>query len=259
MLRRRPLRVVVTGNSIAFFLRPPRAHRDEGHYAEVLEDLLAEAGVPARVTSASRWFMLVTEAFRRFEDIVTPHHPDVVVMNFGLLECEPKIMPTRTLKWLYTWKPGGSRWARLVRSLVVRPLQKAYRLFAPTLIRLLPVPRRVGPGRFRLEMARFVRVVRKERGALVLLCAVNPPGPALEATLPGTAEGARRYTAILEDVAAADDQVRVVRTDRLVESEGVDELLPDGIHYNARGHRLVAELLRDEILAWLGERRAAGR
>jgi lysophospholipase L1-like esterase len=255
--RRPPVRIVVLGSSVGFFVRPPGEAPGEAAYPEVLEELLWARGVEARVTNSSRWFLLATEAFRRLDDLVVAHQPHLVVVNFGLLECEPKVLPTRLVRWLYTWRPGGSVAARFARRLLVRPLTAGYRRLSPLAIRLLPVPRRVGERRFRLEIGRIVRIVRKERGAQVLLCTVNPPGQSLERVLPGTGEGSRRYSEIIREVAAESGPgVGVIDTARLVQREGVDEVLPDGIHYNARGHRLVAELLADEVVRRLAPHQA---
>jgi lysophospholipase L1-like esterase len=49
--------------------------------------------------------------------------------------------------------------------------------------------------------------------------------------------------------------VRLVDTRSLVEGLGVDKVLPDGIHYNVEGHRLVADMLVAEIMAWLAPAR----
>jgi len=174
-------------------------------------------------------------------------------------ECQPKVIPTRLLRWLYTWRPRSGALSRLFRRAVVRPVNQAYVRLSPAIIRAVPVPHRLSPRRFELEMRRFVDIVRKERQALVLLIGANPAGDKLEATLPGTDERARRFNAIVERVASdGGDDVRYIDAYALVRREGFDEVLPDGIHFNVRGHRLIGELLADEIKRWLKAREAAG-
>jgi hypothetical protein len=251
----RPIRIVVIGPSVGYFVRPPRARLEDGNYGEVLERLLAEAGVPAEVTNSCGWWLLVHEAFRDIESRVLLHNPDIVITNFGMGECEPKIIPTAVLKWIYTWRPKGDALTVALRRLFVRPIGWLYMTLSPRLIRILPVPRRLGARRFEAELRRFVRVVRKERKALVLMLNANPPGPRVEETLPGTHTGAREYNAIMERVAAEEGgEVRVMDVYSLVLREGIDGVLPDGLQYSALGHRIVAEMLATEVRAWAAER-----
>ena len=250
------LRIVVVGPSVGFFVRPPRASSEEGNYGEVLERRLRAEGIDASVVNSARWFLLVHEAFQRIEDLVLGHTPHVVITNFGMGECQPKVFPTSVLRWLHTWRPNSSIVSRGVRRVLVSRFNAAYVTYSPRLIRALPsVPYRVSPKRFELEMSRFVDLVRKERQALVLMLTANPAGEKLEAILPGTDERAQRYNGIMSAVAARHgDDVRIVDARGLVLSEGMERVLPDGIHFNAQGHALVADALFAEIMAWRAAR-----
>lgn len=247
-----PLRVVVVGPSVGYFIRPPRNHPLEGNYPELLGRSLREAGHSAEVVNSAGWFLLVHEAFQDIEDLVLRHSPHVVVTNFGMGECQPKVIPTALLRWMYSWRPAGSRLSVAVRRLALQPLNRAYVRLSPPLIRRLPhVPHRVSPARFEYEIRRFVSTTRKDRQALVLMLSTTPAGETLESILPGTDERARRYDQIMAAVAAEHaPDVRVIDVRALVAEHG-DDVSPDGIHFSARGHGLVAARLQHEVELWL--------
>lgn len=256
----RRLRIVVVGPSVGYFVRPPRSHPDEGNYAELLERRLRSEGVAAEVVNSSGWFLLVHEAFRDLETLVLRHAPDVVITNFGMGECQPKIIPTRLLRWLYTFKRPSHAPSRLLQRLLLDPLTGLYVTQSPRVIRALPAaPYRLSPKRFGYEMRRLVRVVRKERQALVLMINANPAGPNLERTLPGTDERSQRFNAILDRVAERHGpDTRVIDARTIVLDAGVEKALPDGIHFSAEGHRLIADALHAEIAPWLAAREWPG-
>jgi lysophospholipase L1-like esterase len=249
----RRLRIVVVGPSVGYFVRPPRSDPDDGSYPELLERRLRAEGVHAEVVNSSGWFLLVHEAFRDLETLVLRHAPDVVITNFGMGECQPKVIPTTLLRWLYTFKRPSHVGGRLIERLFAEPVTALYTSWSPRVIAALPwVPYRVSPKRFRYEMLRLVRLVRKERQALVLMLTANPAGPKLEGTLPGTDERSQQFNAIIGQVAERHGpDARVVDARAIVLAAGIEKALPDGIHFSAHGHRLIADALFDEIQPWL--------
>lgn len=254
----RPLRVVVVGPSVGYFIRPTRTQLAEGNYAELLEASLNASGIPARVINSAGWFLLVHEAFSQIEDLVLRHSPDVVVTNFGMGECQPKVIPTALLRWLYTWRPASNAVAMAFRRLFLKRINRLYVDLSPRIIAALPrTPYRVRPSRFEYELSRFVRVIRKERKALVLLVNASPAGPKLEQTLPGTDQRAQEFNAITDAVAESQgDDVEVIDARSIVLEAGCDVAIPDGIHFSQAGHRLIAAALHRHIEAWVG--RGAG-
>ncbi|MDQ1403526.1 MAG: hypothetical protein QOG03_1842 [Actinomycetota bacterium] len=248
----------MVGPSVGYFVRPPRTQLSEGNYAEVLEDLLNGGGTPATVTNSAGWFLLVHEAYQQIEDLVLRHSPDVVITNFGMGECQPKLIPTTTLRWLYTWRPKSHLPSRALRRLLLKRVNKAYTAWSPKLISALPwTPYRLSPKRFEHELERLVGVVRKERKALVLMVNASPAGPKLEAILPGTDGRAQEFNAITDRVAdRAGDDVEVIDARTIVQEAGPERAVPDGIHFSAAGHRLIAEALHRRIESWVA--RGAG-
>ena len=254
----RPLRIVIVGQSVGFYVRPYRDRPENGNYGDLLPGLLDEQGIDAEVVNSAGWFLLLHEAFSQIETLVLRHSPDVVITNFGMGECQPKVIPTDMLRWLFAWRTSSNALLQACRRVMVIPVSLFYRKISPYIIRAVPVPHRLSPRRFEFEMRRFAGVVRKERKALFLMLASNPPGPLLERTLPGTAQRALRYNDILRRVADdMGDDVRFVDVHDLVVREGLDKAMPDGIHFSHYGHRKVAEMLTEQIVSWMRARQSA--
>lgn len=253
----RPLSVVVVGNSLAVLSIPQRTGREDGSYAEVLRDLLTDAGQPVVLHNEARWFDFAVHALRRYQETIRAGVPDVVVLQFGLNESQPWLLPVPVVRHFITNHTAVTRAAQLYRSRVVPPVWKSvrsYRRWASGKVGTRTW--QTTPARFEGTMKALVRAVRYECRPLVLVCDVNTPGGVLTHFLPGMEE---RH-AIVQDVLhrvvedAADPEVRLVRTSDVVRELGEREAMPDGMHYSPGGHAAVGRLLAVQIAGWLAER-----
>jgi hypothetical protein len=251
--RDRPLRLHVIGSSVAVMVAPSHGPRDEGTYGEQLVAMLADAGVPTTVSHACRWFGRVNEFIPRYERDVRDPFPDVLVVNFGVIECQSDLLPTRLVRHFTTWERTSRFGAGFYRRRIAAPAWRVLRSYQRVVSRLdRGGTHRLRPGRFVADLRRIIDLVRKDCGPLVLLLDIDPPGGRVEHWLPGTADRVKRYNRLLAGIADSyDDGVRLVRS-----SESLSDLaaeLPDGLHRTPAGHRLTARLVTDEVLAWLAK------
>lgn len=249
--RDRPLRVHIVGSSVAVMVEPRHGPRDGGTYGEQLAPILADAGVPALVTHAGRWFGMVHEFVPRYERDVRDPFPDVLVINFGFIECQSGLLPGRIVRHFTTWERTSRRGAGAYRRRIADPLWRVLRSYQRTAARIdRHRTHRLRPARFQADLRRIIDLVRKECGSLVLLIDIDPAGDRVEHWLPGTRDRVRRYNALLATVADGyDDDVRLVNAAATL-SDPLSQL-PDGIHRTSEGHRLTAQLIADEIMRWL--------
>ena len=250
MTRLRPLRVAVLGNSVPLLVVPTRSHRDEGTYVERLEVLLAEADLPATLTNSSRLFELIHEGARRFPRDVAPLQADVLIVNYGILELQPNVLPTSINRHLSRATPGGRGLRRLWhRAAVPRlwPVARSWQRWASA--RAGQRTWRLRPEHFVAELADLVRIARNSK-VLVLVLDVHEPGPKLEHFMPGTRERWVRFQTVVRDyITTLDDPgVRLLEVSAVVEDLGEVEL-GDGLHLSATAHARVAEIISKEITA----------
>lgn len=258
--QRRPLSVVAFGNSVATLQLPGRQDRSEGTYVEVLADVLAGEGVPAVPHLESRWFDFLVKAVADYERRVRVHAPDVVVVQFGLNEYQPWLLPIPVVRHLMVQNQAATRTARVYRRLVAQRLWKLVRTYrraaAP---RLGMLTWQTTPRRFERTLERFLRNVRMEAKPLVLVLDIEPPDARLEHFLPGVGKRHAVYQELLERVVrtVADPEVRLVRVSAITGGIGPNAL-PDGMHYSPATHEVVGRALADEVLRWLTERGSPG-
>ncbi len=250
----RPLSVVVLGNSVAVLSIPGRVGADDGLYAEVLRDRVAAAGVPVRVVNEGRWFDFAVKGFRRYQESVRAHLPDVLVLQYGLNESQPWLLPVPVVRHLVTDHQVATRAGRWYRARVAAPVWsgvRAYRRWASP--RVGQRTWQTTPSRFGEVMRQLIRAARYDSKPLVLVLDVNLPGAVLSHFLPGMEARHAVVQRTLADVVASfdDPEVRLVRVSAACAAAGATAS-QDGMHLSPEGHRLVGELLAGEVLQWLG-------
>ena len=264
-----PLRVLVMGTSMTYMVVPPRAGQMDGSYVQHLRRLLAARGCPADVMLRSRWYGRVDELLRGFESGVRDRLPDVVVLDIGEGSSHPRIIPNVVFRHLMTPDRTSRLGALSYRTHVTDRIWRVLRTLQRLAARHTPLGlSRLSPRRFRHDTARLVDLVRTETGAAVIVVGVEPPGALARYWLPGVGERGEHYDALLQQVVRAADDPGVTYLSRAVDTASVpvDELVPDGFHRTAAGHRLLAERLVDAVLeaaehartAWPGPSTAAG-
>ena len=254
---KRPLSVVVIGNSLTFDQVPPRTSHAEGTYGEVLRDELAAVGVPVTLHLEGRWFDFVSGGLRRYESSVRAHVPDVVIVHYGLNESQPYLVPVAALRHFITDHKSATQLSRRYRQRVVTPVWRRVRTMRRTMSPIVGTRTwQMTPERFRGKMSSLIGKARKEFRPLVLVMDVAPPGSLLTHFLPGQEERHRIYQGVIEELVAGfgDPDVRLVRTEPVVRALGFEAAMPDGMHFSVLGHRRIGELLVPEVLDWLAQR-----
>jgi hypothetical protein len=253
---RRPLSVVAFGNSVTFMQMPDRRDHADGSYLEVVADRLAAEGVPVAAHLEGRWFDFVHRAMREYESRVRTHVPDVLIVQFGLNEYQPWLVPVWLIRHLMVQHRAVSRTAQRYRKHVARPLWRQVRTFRRRVAPLAGTRTwQTTPRRFAGHLRRLITTARAEGKPLVLVLDIDEPSGTLAHFLPTLAPRHAIYQERLARVVASfnDPEVRLVKVSEITRGGGVD-VLPDGMHYSPGTHARVGELLTGEILDWLKKR-----
>jgi lysophospholipase L1-like esterase len=252
--QRRPLSVVVLGNSIPLMQMPPRADHADGTYPEVLADLLSRDGIPVQLANECRWFELAHTGARRTLRVLARHQPDVLVIHYGVNEMMPWLLPIGAVRHLMRRNVSLARSTRLYRRHVADPVWeavKAYRMWASDKAGLNTW--QLSPHRFRASLELMVRQARQTTAPLTLVMDINPPGEIMRRYLPGVERRQPVFQQLLSDVVdtAAHPDVRLVRASAITEAIGLDAAMPDSLHWTPEAHARVAALLADEVRGWV--------
>ncbi len=228
----------------------PRSPGDRP-YGPLAVDMLAARGVDARVSHHGRWFGMIHQVTPIWER-VRDGQPDVLVLNFGIIEAQARVVPSKVMAHLTGWRRSTHPMALGYRDHVAGRawvgIREAQRRLGPR----VTSSHRLSPSRFRREVQQLARRARHELGALVLFVDLDPPGSRLVHWLPDQPARVARFNEVL--AAAVEDlddpEVRVVGAGAALGANEIDEVLPDGLHRTAEGHRRTAALLTAEIAPW---------
>ena len=233
------MKVLIVGNSVGFKIRPPRAQPDDGTYAE----LLARAGHD--VVNVSMAGALLSEQFGLLDDDVLTEFPDAVILHHGIIE----VYFRRTIRVCNN--------AGIANQYRNRVLRHGYTSAAPRLaIRVINgLTRRIAtafgwrwqwqsPEVFLGAVEATAGLVLKETSACLVIVGITPPSARAEADLPGLGHEIARVNERLRNCATAlGARARFLDVAALIAGESHAEIVPDGIHFSADGHRRVAGAL----------------
>jgi hypothetical protein len=240
------MKICILGNSVSLRMRPARNISTDLTYSEILE---------ARghsVKNVSKAGVMLNEAFAYLDDEVISFFPDLVIIHFGVVEVSYR----QTVRWLNNFV--------IQNYYLNRVFSRSFRLdslswrFASLFIRAANfVTHRVAsffefkwqwfPTKDFLAVLRStIDVILKETGATVFLVGISHRGLRVEKTLQGSAEEITAANEIVQRLSPSyGRRVQYLDPNRFLQLGAADDLIPDGVHFSARGHRLMA----DEILA----------
>jgi lysophospholipase L1-like esterase len=233
------MKIVILADSLAL----PRPENEgkipyEATYPYLLErSLRQKASVAPQVIERGMRRRTIEYVLDDWLEMVELRKPDILVVHVGIVDCAPRIFLRREGRFIARLRPvhlprfifkfAGKHRRRIV---TLRP-----RVYVPA-------------ERFRRHLA---EVAEKAAAAgiksLVLINIITPPD-ALEQRSPGFQQNVRIYNRILEEEARRPG-IHLVDINGLVEKKGgAENLLPDGIHINEAGHKLLARELETHIL-----------
>jgi lysophospholipase L1-like esterase len=184
---------------------------------------------------------------------VRAHLPDVVILQYGLNESQPWLLPVPVVRHLMTaqtaHRPSGAWYRERLQPTLWRKVRE-YRKWASAKVGMRTW--QTTPKRFALALQQIIRATRHDSRPLVLVLDVDPPSPALTHFLNGMPARHEVVQGVLRDVVAGfgDPEVRLIEVSKLREAAG-PEASYDGMHYSPTGHRVIGEALAEEVLTWL--------
>lgn len=247
------MKICILGNSVAIKMRPPRSGADELTYPERLQASGHD------VHNASMAGVFLSEQFAFLDDDVLTCNADAVILHHGIIEVyfrrtmrapnNAAILNqyrNRVLGQGYTYDTATSR----LRRFPVRALNAATRRLAQLLGLRWQWQR---PDDFMTVVTQVVGLILKETAARMIIVGITPPSAGTEADLPGLGEEIARLNERLRAEAVRyGSRVQFVDVTALLRDGDHSRLVPDGIHFSATAHRLLA----GELLAVLEDSRA---
>jgi len=236
----RPLSVAVFGASVTLMVTGPRP--EPGPYL-TYPAVLARQDVQGQrfdVTNDCRIYGLVKDYVDIGLTTVARERPDVVVLQFGLGETFPRIVPRRLVMHLLGVRRHSSRvrdkyWRR-TRSilLTLHGIERRVDAHLPVGWSRMPV------RRFESELDLLCQRIREQAGSRIVLMTAYPPTAQTPFLTPKLLRRIDAINAAILRVAAANGAT-VFPLDDIVAAHGAE--LPDGLHMSVDLHRVVGEQL----------------
>lgn len=239
MSSERTCRLVTLGSSVSVLVRGEDRPTVRSTFTDVAARELETGGVGWETWNHGRWFERVVDGLDRWERDAAPLSPDVVVLNYGFVDCQTPALPHRLHRASIDWKPAPPPVA--VTGALRRQGGTLIRRWTPVLDRLAgDRAHKVSPDRFADVLGTLVRISQRDLGAQVVVLGVSEPGAWLEALMPSIVRRAHRYDEITRSVAADRDASFID-----VRAAGIVPV--DGIHYDAAGHDRLGRLVASSV------------
>jgi lysophospholipase L1-like esterase len=226
-------KIVIVGNSVALRIRPPRQNEDDISYAEILDDKLSNTSVINRAVGdtvmphASVWM-----------DELIAYHANCYILNYGIVDACTRSVP----RWMWNFIHNDNPHHGIIKKI----LRFLFNFFETRSRKVLTVIRgkRAWTSRaaFAFKYEKMLRFLQKDTSAQLICIGINRPSARIERFLPGSVRNVQRYNEVIRQLANKYNSVYVETFYDFDET-----LIPDGIHFNAEGHRKLAGMLLDVI------------
>ena len=230
-----PVRVMVIGNSVALYVRPRVS--GERAYPHRLAGLLGPDR-PVDLEVCAENSLTAWDLLKVVEDRLPAFSPDLVIVNVGVVDCTPRILPQRLRRFFVRGRTRAERASLAAEAMIRRPV-----------VRLLGGASALSLRDFESAIRRIVEIARAEAGARVVCLGLPPTSPRVVREVPGMEDRLRRFDEAIRAVCQAVPGALYLDTGALVAEAGGDRVLPDGIHFSAEGHARVAAALVDLVEA----------
>lgn len=232
------LKIIVAGNSVALRVRPPEEHPGNENYSVLLEKKLQNS-LDDRIVlieNRSSGALTIPEALNQADKLINDF-PDYYILNFGVVDASSREIP----QWYYKRinKKAKSTFEYLLAA-VHGNLLKKYR---PFFVMIRGKRSWVSTKKFRKCFSTLIGTLVKETNARIIALPINPANNRVEQELPGSRDKQLIYNRIIQEACNKYKQIFLDTTDFIEERH-----YPDGVHYSAVGHELLAEKLKDIIL-----------
>lgn len=226
------MKITIIGNSVALRVRPPEDHPDNKNYTQLLtektgvNDIVENKAIGA--TTIRNWLQMNDQIINSF--------PDLYIINIGVVDATTREVPL----WFYRLA------TKKIDNFITRLIKNIYRglisRMRPFFSMLRGSRSWVSIKKFKKSYDELLETLIKETNARIITLPINPADERVEKQLPGSRKNHIKYNKVIEEITKKHNQYFLDLTD--LNSE---EHYPDGVHFNATGHEIVAEKIESLI------------
>lgn len=226
-------KIVIVGNSVALRIRPPRQNEDDLSYAEILDKNLPDVLVVNRAKGDT-----VMPHSSVWIDEMIGYHANCYILNYGIVDACTRSVP----RWMWNFIHNDNPHHGIIKKL----LRFLFNFFETRSRKFLTVIRgkRAWTSRaaFAYKYEKMLRLLQKDTSAQIICIGINRPSARIERFLTGSVRNVQRYNEVIRQLANKYNSVYIETFYDFDET-----LMPEGIHFNAEGHRKLAGMLMEVI------------
>lgn len=254
---RLPVRVLVKGASTTVYTSWMGGPRSDFAWPRVIEAELLAARQPAEVRCVAVPAELTKAAYRTWPSEVLAWSPDVVILEYGRMECIHLFLPRALERFAHSLAKRPHPGRQALRQHLVRPMWKALAHAQKAADQSLPLESRLSMWRVRRgirDIEGIIGRIRSVASPLVLILEAAPFGSIYDGWYPKANPRVEIMNGLMQDLVRKLDEpdVRFVPLNHLwadLVAEGKD-VCPDGGHFSPELHRAVGEELGRIVLEW---------
>ncbi len=242
-------RIVILGNSVPLKIRPPRRHEGDRTYAEILRDH------GWQIENRSRAATTISEGYHWFDDDVLSAQPDYLFIHYGIVEAclrrNFRHIHHATFRNIYPNQALGRSYQPRDNVVYARILlARAISFLVEKIATVCMLKWRwMSDAVFMDCLREIVRLALKETRSHIVIVGITPCNQRIQRHLPGS----KQSISILNEkmrsfVHTCPLRVHFLDVAGVVHGYSLDEVVPDGIHFSAQGHQLLAAALEKVIV-----------
>ncbi len=232
------IRITVVGNSVALRVRPPEKQPDNKNYTILLEEMLNEmlpnkrVAINNKAIGASTVYNIVQDV-----DVLVQTFPDFYIVNLGVVDASTREVP------LWFSRLATKQSHRLIHRLAHHFHRGVLYKIRPLLVKLRGKRTWISKKTFEKHFSFLIRTLQKDTNAYIIVLAINIANERIEKNLPGSKKKHVQYNKIMK-------KATLERGYAFMETDSLSSAIhyPDGVHFSAEGHKIIAEKIGKIIL-----------
>lgn len=222
------MKITIIGNSVALRVRPSEVPSKNKNYTFILQESFGQKAVVENkalgATTISNWL--------KMSDYIINSFPNIYIINIGVVDSTIREVPL----WLYRLSN------RKIDNYLTKIFKGFYRgpiaVMRPFLSKIRGSRPWISYNKFEDSFDQLVQLILKETNAQIITLPINIANDRIEKQLPGSRKNHAKYNQVMKDITEQHKQTFLDLTDLTSEDH-----YPDGVHFNSKGHQVVAEKL----------------
>ena len=232
------IRITIVGNSVAIRVRPPLKNPENKNYGQILEEILQEKFPDKIVTVTNKGFgrATISDILLRLDNIINSF-PNYYILNIGVPDASTREIPYWFANILN--KKSDFFLKTILGSIHSRIIKKYSAFFVKLRGKRTWIPIK----KFEKLYIYLVKTLIKETNAKIITMSINIANERVEKAIPGSRESFIKYNETIEKISDKHN-LPYLNLDEL----NCETDYPDGIHFSAKGSKIVAHKLSQLIL-----------